>query len=81
MDRERENSNRDTENRGMAGEDEEMKMELELDAAHALANLAGSDPIPNQASISQVILDFFYLCVQREIECMCIIILTSTLVQ
>ncbi|XP_078170678.1 uncharacterized protein LOC144564936 isoform X4 [Carex rostrata] len=35
------------------GQEEETKMELELDAAHALANLAGSDPISNQSSISQ----------------------------
>lgn len=42
------------------GQEEETKMELELDAAHALANLAGSDPISNQSSISQVILDYFF---------------------
>ncbi|KAF3321806.1 G-box-binding factor 3 [Carex littledalei] len=34
-------------------EENKMEQELELDAAHALANLAGSDPISNQSSISE----------------------------
>jgi hypothetical protein len=41
-------------------EEEEMKMELELDAAHALANLAGSGPVSNHSSDSQVILHVFF---------------------